>query len=108
MGKILVTGGTGYLGTHMLVELVKQGYDPLCLDNLHNSSPSVLDAVKTICGREIPFVKADACDVAVMEKLFSENTIDAVILYAGQGRGRIRGPSAHVLPEQLRFRADRP
>ena len=54
MGKILVTGGTGYLGTHMLVELVKQGYEPLCVDNLHNSNPSVLLAVKEICGKEIP------------------------------------------------------
>ena len=60
MGKILVTGGTGYLGTHMLVELVKQGYEPLCVDNLHNSNPSVLLAVKEICGKEIPFIKADA------------------------------------------------
>ena len=83
MGKILVTGGTGYLGTHMIAELVKQGYNPLCVDNLHNSNPSVLDAVKTICGREIPFVKGNACDVAFMEKLFSENTIDAVIHFAG-------------------------
>lgn len=47
-----------------LVELVKQGYEPLCVDNLHNSNPSVLLAVKEICGKEIPFIKADAGDVA--------------------------------------------
>ena len=69
MGKILVTGGTGYLGTHMLVELVKQGYEPLCVDNLHNSNPSVLLAVKEICGKEIPFIKADAGDVAADARL---------------------------------------
>lgn len=83
MGKILVTGGTGYLGTHMLVELVKQGYEPLCVDNLHNSNPSVLLAVKEICGKEIPFIKADAGDVAAMRALFAEHRIDAVIHFAG-------------------------
>ncbi len=83
MGKILVTGGTGYLGTHMLVELVRHGYDPLCLDNLHNSSASVLQAVNAICGREIPFIQADAADTVVMEGLFKEYTIDAVIHFAG-------------------------
>ena len=82
MGKILVTGGTGYLGTHMLVELVKQGYEPLCVDNLHNSNPSVLLAVKEICGKEIPFIKADAGDAA-MRALFAEYQIDAVIHFAG-------------------------
>ena len=82
MGKILVTGGTGYLGTHMLVELVKQGYEPLCVDNLHNSNPSVLLAVKEICGKEIPFIKADAGDVAAMRALFAEYQIDAVIHFA--------------------------
>ena len=83
MGKILVTGGTGYLGTHMLVELVKQGYEPLCVDNLHNSNPSVLLAVKEICGKEIPFIKADAGDIAAMRALFAEYQIDAVIHFAG-------------------------
>lgn len=83
MGKILVTGGTGYLGTHMLVELVSKGYEPLCLDNLHNSRASVLKAVEKICGQNIPFIKADAADTAIMERLFSENTIDAVIHFAG-------------------------
>ena len=83
MGKILVTGGTGYLGTHMLVELVKQGYEPLCVDNLHNSNPSVLLAVKEICGKEIPFIKADAGDVAAMRALFAEYQIDAVITSQG-------------------------
>ena len=99
MGKILVTGGTGYLGTHMLVELVKQGYEPLCVDNLHNSNPSVLLAVKEICGKEIPFIKADAGDVAAMRALFAEYQIDAVIHFAASGnetsfiRNVIRGSS---------------
>ena len=86
MGKILVTGGTGYLGTHMLVELVKQGYEPLCVDNLHNSNPSVLLAVKEICGKEIPFIKADAGDVAAMRALFAEHRIDAVIHFAANSQ----------------------
>lgn len=67
----------------MLVELVKQGYEPLCVDNLHNSNPSVLLAVKEICGKEIPFIKADAGDIAAMRALFAEYQIDAVIHFAG-------------------------
>ena len=102
MGKILVTGGTGYLGTHMLVELVKQGYEPLCVDNLHNSNPSVLLAVKEICGKEIPFIKADAGDVAAMRALFAEyRDRRGHPLRRPQGRRRIRGAPAHVLPQQL-------
>ena len=102
MGKILVTGGTGYLGTHMLVELVKQGYEPLCVDNLHNSNPSVLLAVKEICGKEIPFIKADAGDVAAMRALFASRSSTAALSERRpQGRRRIRGAPAHVLPQQL-------
>ena len=83
MKTVLVTGGTGYLGSHMIVELVAQGYDPLCIDTLYNSSPEVLHAIRTICGRQIPFVHADAGDTAVMERLFTEYPIDAVIHFAG-------------------------
>ncbi len=83
MSTILVTGGTGYLGSHMLTELVRQGYDTLCVDNLHNSSPAVLDAVRTITGKANPFITADAADTAVMDKLFSSRRIDAVIHFAG-------------------------
>ena len=83
MSTILVTGGTGYLGSHMLTELVRQGYDALCVDNLHNSSPAALDAVRAITGKAIPFIKADAADIDVMDKLFSSRRIDAVIHFAG-------------------------
>ena len=84
MGKILVTGGTGYLGTHMLVELVKQGLRaPVRGQPPQQPNPSVLLAVKEICGKEIPFIKADAGDVAAMRALFAEYQIDAVIHFAG-------------------------
>lgn len=102
MGKILVTGGTGYLGTHMLVELVKQGYEPLCVDNLHNSNPSVLLAVKEICGKESPSSRPTRATSPAMRALFAEYQIDAVIHFAGhKAVGRIRGAPAHVLPQQL-------
>lgn len=83
MKKILVTGGTGYLGSNMLVELVRQGYQPICVDNLSNSKASVLDTIEKIVGEKIPFVKADSSDTATMEKVFSEHAIDAVIHFAG-------------------------
>ncbi|MFQ9868556.1 MAG: NAD-dependent epimerase/dehydratase family protein [Bilophila wadsworthia] len=98
MGKILVTGGTGYLGTHMLVELVKQGYEPLCVDNLHNSNPSVL-AVKEICGKEIPFTPTRATSPPCA--LFAEYQIDAVIHFAGHKAVGEPCAPAHVLPQQL-------
>ena len=50
MGSILVTGGTGYIGSHACVELIKAGYDVIVLDNLFNSSASVIDRIETITG----------------------------------------------------------
>ena len=83
MGKILVAGGAGYLGSHMLVELVKQGYDPLCIDTLYNSRVTVLDTVAHLCGKTIPFIHGDAGDKGLMDRVFTENQIDAVIHFAG-------------------------
>ena len=83
MGKILVTGGTGFIGSHTCVELIASGYDVLIADNLCNSKEAVVDRIEKISGKRPQFVKADICDCDAMSKIFSENDIDAVIHFAG-------------------------
>ena len=80
---ILVTGGAGYIGSHTTIELINAGYDVVMADNFYNSSPKVLDRLKTITGKEIPFVKCDVCDETQVDNLFAAHPeIDAVIHFA--------------------------
>ena len=81
--KILVTGGTGYIGSHTCVELIASGHEVVILDNLYNSSIDVLDKIETISGVRPVFYKVDILDKEGMEKVFKENTFDAVIHFAG-------------------------
>lgn len=80
---ILVTGGTGFIGSHTVVELVKDGRDVVILDNLCNSKICVLDRIKSITGKSVKFYKADLLNEDEIEKVFSENDIDSVIHFAG-------------------------
>lgn len=80
---ILVTGGTGYIGSHTCVELVNAGYEVIVADNLSNSKLETLSRIKEITGKEITFYKVDILDRESLEKIFAENTIDAVIHFAG-------------------------
>ena len=80
---ILVTGGAGYIGSHTVVELLAAGYEVVIADNFYNSSPKVLDRLKTITGVDVPFVECDVCDKDQVENLFSSHPeIDAVIHFA--------------------------
>ena len=82
--SILVSGGAGYIGSHTCVELIKAGYDIVVADNLVNSSEESLRRVERIVGRPVPFVKAELCDPAQVERLFADYPgIDSVILFAG-------------------------
>ena len=81
--KILVTGGTGYIGSHTCVELLNVGYDVVIIDNLVNSKKDVIDKIETITGKEITFYQGDVRDEVLLNKIFSENKIDAVIHFAG-------------------------
>ena len=83
MQKILVTGGAGYIGSHTVVALIEQGYQPVLLDNFCNSSPLVIDRIKQITGSEPIVVEADVRDEAVLAKVFSEHSFAAVIHFAG-------------------------
>ncbi|WP_022758214.1 UDP-glucose 4-epimerase GalE [Butyrivibrio fibrisolvens] len=80
---ILVTGGTGYIGSHTVVELQSAGYDVVVMDNLSNSSMKVLDRIEAITGKKVPFYEADIRNREDLEKIFSNEKIDAVIHFAG-------------------------
>lgn len=81
--RILVTGGAGYIGSHTCIELLNQGQEVVVVDNLCNSSEESLNRVKQITGKDVTFYKADLLDKAAMEEIFSKETVDAVIHFAG-------------------------
>lgn len=80
---ILVTGGAGYIGSHTCVELLNSGYDVVVADNYYNSVPEVLNRVEKITGRTLRKYECDIRDREGLEKIFTENKIDAVIHFAG-------------------------
>lgn len=80
---ILVTGGTGYIGSHTCVELINAGHEVVIFDNLSNSKIEVLDKIQEITGTKPKFYKADLLDKESMRPCFEENKIDAVIHFAG-------------------------
>ena len=81
--KILVTGGTGYIGSHTCVELLNAGYEIVVLDNLSNSKVEVVDKIKKITGKDFKFYEQDLCDEEKLDTLFKNENIDAVIHFAG-------------------------
>jgi UDP-glucose 4-epimerase len=80
---ILVTGGTGYIGSHTVVELQNAGYDVVIMDNLSNSSKKVLGRIEAITGKAPVFYEADIRDRKALEEIFSGEKIDACIHFAG-------------------------
>lgn len=80
---ILVTGGAGYIGSHTCVELLNAGEEIVVLDNFINSKPRALEIVKELTGKDFKFYEADLLDRQAVEKVFSENSIDSVIHFAG-------------------------
>lgn len=81
--KILVTGGTGYIGSHTCIELMNAGFEPIIVDNLRNSKRMVLDRIEAICGKKPTFYEADVRDRAAMDAVFEKEEIAAVIHFAG-------------------------
>ncbi|MCL1119529.1 UDP-glucose 4-epimerase GalE [Shewanella seohaensis] len=80
---ILVTGGAGYIGTHTVVELLNAGSEVIVLDNLSNSSIEALNRVERITGKSVTFYQGDILNKALLQKVFSDHNIDAVIHFAG-------------------------
>ncbi len=82
-GKILVTGGTGFIGSHTVVELIKAGYEVEILDNLYNSKIGVLTKIAELTGVSPKFHDIDLLEEAKMEKVFEKGDFDAVMHFAG-------------------------
>lgn len=81
--SILLTGGTGFIGSHTAVELLSTQHDVIIVDNLSNSEVSVIDRIETITGTRPIFYEADVADKAAMNTIFSNHEINAVIHFAG-------------------------
>ncbi|MBR3256387.1 UDP-glucose 4-epimerase GalE [Candidatus Saccharibacteria bacterium] len=81
--KILLTGGTGFIGSHTAIELIKLGYEVEIMDNLFNSKITVLDKIEKISGVKPKFYKVDLLDKEGMDNVFSEGQYDLVIHFAG-------------------------
>lgn len=80
---ILITGGCGYIGSHTAIELINAGFKIIILDNYYNSKPESLKRIREITNTDIPFYECDIRDADGLRKIFGENTIDAVVHFAG-------------------------
>jgi len=81
--KILVTGGTGYIGSHTIVDLLGKGYDVVSIDNYSNSSPEVIDHIEEVTGKRIKNYEIDICDLEETKKVFAANPdIKGIIHFA--------------------------
>lgn len=80
--KILVTGGTGYIGSHTIIDLIENGFTPVSLDNGINSDPSILSQVHAITGKSVKHYAVDLCDYETCEQIFEEEKFDGVIHFA--------------------------
>lgn len=83
MGKILITGGTGFIGSHTCVALINAGYQVVVMDNLSNSKIEAIARIEMITGRNVRFYRADMRDMEEMRQIFIDNKIDAVVHFAG-------------------------
>ena len=81
--SILLTGGAGYIGTHVAIELLNNGYDVVVVDNLFNSSSKSLDRVKELTKKDLKFYEADIRDEEKMSMIFEKENIESVIHLAG-------------------------
>ena len=82
MSSILITGGTGYIGSHTVVALISAGYNPVIVDNLSNSKITVLDRIEAITGKRPPFYQIDLRDRAALDDVFQTHSITAVIHFS--------------------------
>ncbi|MCF0207620.1 MAG: SDR family NAD(P)-dependent oxidoreductase, partial [Bacteroidales bacterium] len=83
MKKIIITGGTGYIGSHTVVEFIGEGYEVVVIDNLSNSNVNVLDGIEKITGKRPTFYKADVCDSYAVDMILAEHCdAEAIVHFA--------------------------
>ena len=80
--SVLVSGGTGFIGSHTAVELINAGYSVVIVDNLSNSEATVIDGIERITGQKIPFENVDTCDLKALRGVFERHDFDSVIHFA--------------------------
>ena len=80
--NVLLTGGAGYIGSHMAVALAQAGHQPVVLDNFCNSKPSVMARVAALSGQAVPLVQADVRDTSAVVRAITEHRIEAVVHFA--------------------------
>lgn len=83
MKTILVTGGTGFIGSHTCVELLNDNYNIVIIDDFSNSKPEVAEKIMKITNKKVKLYEGNVCDTELLTKIFKENQIDAVIHFAG-------------------------
>ena len=81
--RVLVTGGTGFIGSETVIKLIENGYDPIIVDNLSNSKETVIGRIKEITGKLVPFYKVDVADEEALREVFKKEKFEAVIHFAG-------------------------
>ena len=81
--SVLVSGGAGYIGSHTVIELIENGYDPVIVDNLCNSKKVAVERLEKITNKKIKFYQYDLCDIEKLREVFKAEKIDACIHFAG-------------------------
>ncbi len=81
--KVLVTGGTGYIGSHTVCELLKNNYEVIIIDDLSNSKSDVIEKIYQITGKRVKFYEGDVANKSLLEEIFTKDEIEAVIHFAG-------------------------
>ena len=81
--SVLVTGGAGYIGSHTVIDLVNNGFEPVIADNLCNSKMEAVRRVRKLCGKDVKFYEYDLCDIDKVRDIFEKEDIDCVIHFAG-------------------------
>src|SRR5690606_1833536 len=81
--RVLVTGGSGYIGSHTCVQLLQNGHEVIILDNLCNSKRSVVSVIERLTGKQPLFIAGDIRDEALLTEIFHAHAVDAVIHFAG-------------------------